>query len=155
MTLSHFKDLLSFMDELQIQLPDGSAVPAHFHVTELGKTSKHFVDCGGTERLEQRATFQLWVATDTDHRLKAEKLIRIIDMAAPLFQGLDPEVEVEYQQETIGRFGLALQGDRFVLTPTQTACLALENCGLPAEKPKLAMAELYKSGSCTPGSGCC
>lgn len=29
-------------------LPDKSFVPAHYHITEVGKVQKDFIDCGGT-----------------------------------------------------------------------------------------------------------
>ena len=31
-------------------LPDKSFVPAHCHITEVGKLRKDFIDCGGTVR---------------------------------------------------------------------------------------------------------
>ncbi|MEI7863404.1 MAG: DUF6428 family protein, partial [Planctomycetota bacterium] len=31
-------------------LPDKSFVPAHFHITEVGRVQKDFIDCGGTVR---------------------------------------------------------------------------------------------------------
>jgi hypothetical protein len=154
MKLSEFKSTLSQMDGVNFLLPNGTQVPSHFHVTELGSSTKHFIDCGGTERLERKATFQLWTSIDLHHRLKAEKLIRIIDIAAPLFAGEDPEVELEYQQETIGRFGLEVEDDSLQMTALQTDCLAKENCGIPVEKVKKVMASLTES-ACTPGGGCC
>ena len=48
-------------------------VPSHFHVTEVGKITKHFIDCGGTVRNEEVVNFQLWQADDYDHRLHPEK----------------------------------------------------------------------------------
>ena len=154
MKLSEFKSALHQMDGVHFNLPTGKKVPSHFHVTELGSSTKHFIDCGGTERLERKATFQLWTSIDLHHRLKADKLVNIIDMAAPLFKGEDPEVELEYQQETIGRFGLELKNDALQMTALQTDCLAKENCGIPVEKVKKAMSELTES-CCTPGGGCC
>jgi hypothetical protein len=62
---------------LHFQLPDASRVPEHFHITEIGRIQRHFVDCGGTERMENRINFQLWVANDYDHRLSPEKLKRL------------------------------------------------------------------------------
>ncbi len=154
MKLSEFKSTLGQMDGVNFLLPNGTNVPSHFHVTELGSSTKHFIDCGGTERMERKATFQLWTSIDLDHRLKAAKLITIIDMAAPLFDGQDPEVELEYQQETIGRFGLEIDAASLQMTALQTDCLAKENCGIPVEKVKKVMSSMTES-SCTPGGGCC
>ncbi|CAM4098801.1 hypothetical protein GILI108418_04590 [Gillisia limnaea] len=53
MKLSEIKDILRQADLLQFVLPDGNLVPRHFHVTEIGKVTKHYIDCGGTERLEE------------------------------------------------------------------------------------------------------
>jgi hypothetical protein len=35
---------------IHMMLPDQSFVPAHFHVTEVGRVQKDFIDCGGTPR---------------------------------------------------------------------------------------------------------
>ncbi len=53
MKLSEIKAILRKADVLQFELPGGNLVPGHFHVTEVGKITKHFIDCGGTERLEE------------------------------------------------------------------------------------------------------
>ncbi len=66
------------------------------------------------------------------------------------------EVEVEYQAETIGKFGLMFNGNDFVLTSKQTNCLAKDSCGIPPEKLKVKLAELVpEQNCCTPGGGCC
>jgi len=36
-------------------LENGTMVPEHFHVTEVGVVTKHFIDCGGTVRNERIA----------------------------------------------------------------------------------------------------
>lgn len=157
MKLSQFKDHLAGMQELAFTLPSGVTVPAHFHITEAGLTTKHFIDCGGTLRTEKTANLQVWVANDVEHRLAPSKLITILDMSAPLFLGEDLEMEIEYQAETIGRYGLQFENGQFLLMPKQTDCLAKENCGVPKEKQKLSLAELTteKESCCTPGGGCC
>src|SRR5712691_5890617 len=50
-------------------LPDGEAIPAHFHVTEVGHVAKKFVDCGGTFRDSEACVLQTYVAGDFAHRL--------------------------------------------------------------------------------------
>lgn len=156
MKLSEFKAQLQDMEGISFYTPQGKKVPAHFHVTEFGSNTKHFIDCGGTERKEHYATFQLWTSIDLHHRLKAEKLLKIIAIGEQLLQGEDPEVEVEYQMDTIGRFGLEFKDGNFHLCTRQTACLAEEQCGIPVEKVKRALSTLApSSGACTPGSGCC
>ncbi|MEB2777408.1 DUF6428 family protein [Algoriphagus sp. D3-2-R+10] len=156
MKLSEVKKALSQLDNIAFQLPDGSLVPTHFHVTEVGKISKHFIDCGGTVRTENVANFQLWNADDYNHRLHPEKLVKIIDLSEKVLGLEDLEVEVEYQADTIGKFGLEFDGKNFLLTTKQTDCLAKENCGIPQEKQKLSLADMpTNANSCAPGSGCC
>lgn len=69
MKLSEFKAALSNLTELNFKLPDGSLVPKHFHITEIGQVSKKFIDCGGTVREENLISMQLWESIDFWHRL--------------------------------------------------------------------------------------
>tara|TARA_R110000868_G_scaffold68720_1_gene203198 strand:+ start:30977 stop:31444 length:468 start_codon:yes stop_codon:yes gene_type:complete len=155
MKLSAIKSELQILEKIAFQLPNGELVPSHFHVTEVGKISKHFIDCGGTVRKEEVANFQLWNADDYDHRLHPEKLLHIIELSEKVLEMGDLEIEVEYQADTIGKFGLEFNGTNFLLTTKQTDCLAKDNCGIPDQKPKLKMAELNNTTSCSPNSGCC
>jgi len=158
MKLSDFKKDLSTLDALTFIQPNGKIVPAHFHITEAGLTTKHFIDCGGTIREEKAVNFQLWEANDFEHRLTANKLAGIIEMSEKALNMGDYEIEVEYQTETIGRYGLDFDGANFVLTSKKTDCLAKENCGVPKEKQKLNLSELKEeeaSPCCSPSSGCC
>lgn len=154
MKLSEFKDQLSGLQEIAFELPNGNLVPEHFHVTEVGKITKRFIDCGGTLRDEEKISFQLWEENDYNHRLHPEKLIRIIDLAINKLELPDAEIEVEYQGESINKFELGFNGTNFLLLNTQTDCLAREKCGVPAQKPKVKLSELQNS-CCTPDSGCC
>jgi hypothetical protein len=81
MKLSELKTILAEVNTIAFELPNGSLVPSHFHVTEVGKVTKHFIDCGGTIRNEEVANFQLWSADDYDHRLHPEKLVDIIALS--------------------------------------------------------------------------
>jgi hypothetical protein len=153
MKLSEVKSILSKSETIAFQLPSGVLVPSHFHVTEIGLIDKHFIDCGGTVRKEQIVNFQLWNADDYNHRLHPEKLTHIIELSERILNLPDLEIEVEYQGETIGKYGLDYDGSHFLLTTKMTDCLA-KNCGIPAQKTKLRLSEL-QANSCTPGSGCC
>jgi len=155
MKLSEVKERLASLEKLHFQLPDGSLVPSHFHVTEIGKVEKTFIDCGGTVRNETVVNFQLWSANDYDHRLHPEKLMQIIALAERTLQLDDARVEVEYQGETIGKFGLTPTPHGFALTVTQTDCLAQDRCGIPVVKPKVKLSAKTTSTACAPGSGCC
>lgn len=155
MKLSEIKNILSNLQELHFQLEDGAAVPKHFHVTEVGQINKKFIDCGGVIRDEKVINFQLWYSVDEDHRLEAEKLRNIIALSEEKLQLEDAEIEVEYQENTIGKFGLAFNGKEFVLTNKHTTCLAMDNCGIPSEKEKLSLRELTSVSCCVPNSDCC
>ena len=80
MKLSEIKNHLISLETIAFKLPNGALVPSHFHVTEVGIVSKHFIDCGGTLRQEKVVNFQLWEANDYDHRLHPEKLLSIIEL---------------------------------------------------------------------------
>ena len=156
MNIQEIKQHLGNLKTIGFQLPDGNLVPSHFHVTEVGKVTKHFIDCGGTLRNEVVANFQLWEANDYDHRLHPEKLINIIELSDKLLKIGNLEIEVEYQAETIGKYGLDFDGKNFLLTTKQTDCLAQDKCGIPSEKTKVKLSTIGNEGaSCSPGSNCC
>ena len=152
MTLEQIKNQLKKSETIAFELPDGRLVPSHFHVTEVGKIVKDFIDCGGTVRHEEVASFQLWEADDYDHRLHPEKLVHIIELSQKVLELGDLEIEVEYQGDTIGKYGLDYDGNNFLLTSKSTTCLAREECGVPATTN---LAVVAQSQSCKPGSGCC
>ena len=154
MTISEIKNILTKSPTISFALPDGSLVPNHFHVTEVGKVSKDFIDCGGTRRSELKANFQLWEADDYNHRLHPEKLVNIIELSEKVLNLGDLDIEVEYQGSTIGKYDLGHNGKQFMLLNKQTDCLAKDQCGVPQEKPKFDLSSLT-ANACTPGSGCC
>ena len=133
-----------------------SPPPSMQFAEKLGFIEKHFIDCGGTLRNEQFVNFQLWEADDFDHRLASQKLRSIIELAEKELKLPDAEIEVEYQGETIGKYGLAFNGISFLLTNKQTACLAEDACGIPEQKQKVKLSDLSnKTSCCDPKSGCC
>jgi hypothetical protein len=154
MKLSEIKMVLATAENVSFLLEDGTAVPEHFHVTEVGVISKHFIDCGGTVRNEKVANFQLWNANDYEHRLKPQKLLNIIALSERVLGMEDLDIEVEYQGDTIGKYDLGFNGSNFTLLSKTTDCLAKENCGVP--ETKSSFISLTQTGSaCAPGSGCC
>jgi len=158
MKLSEVKNILPNLENLSFRLENGTFVPEHFHVTEVGKITKHFIDCGGVIRTEEKVGFQLWNANDTEHRLKPQKLLNIIRLSEEKLNLQDAEIEVEYQTETIGKFHLDFDGKHFVLLATTTACLAEDSCGVGQSKPKIKVSLQSLSNpktSCAPGGGCC
>ncbi|MBL1219814.1 hypothetical protein JET18_03140 [Chryseobacterium sp. L7] len=157
MKLSDIKNILPALENVEFQLEDGRFVPENFHVTEIGRVTKNFIDCGGTIRKEERVNFQLWNADDYEHRLKPGKLLHIISLSEDKLGIGDFEIEVEYQDQTIGKYDLEFNGKNFVLKNRLTACLAQEACGIPQEKQKINVSDLKSSQNscCTPDSGCC
>ncbi|WP_375238893.1 DUF6428 family protein [Aurantibacter sp.] len=155
MNLQEIKNYLQNLEQIAFVLPNGNLVPEHFHVTEIGKVSKTFIDCGGKLRQEKKINFQLWNATDYNHRLHPEKLVSIINLAEETLNLANLDVEVEFQgKNTIETFGLEFKDEQFHLTGKITDCLALDECGLPNSKPKVKISEIA-SNSCAPNSGCC
>lgn len=153
MKLSTFKTHLNSVNELNFVQPNGVIVPKHFHITEAGLVTKNFIDCGGTVRAEKTINLQLWVAGDTDHKLEPKKLLGILALSQKLFGNEDLAIEVAYQSETIGTYGLDFEGENFLLITKHTDCLAKDTCGKPQE---LQLTETETSESCcTPGGGCC
>jgi hypothetical protein len=149
MKLSEIKKHLSTIESLIFKLENGTPVPEHFHVTEVGVVTKHFIDCGGTERKEKVANFQLWNANDLEHRLQPSKLMNIIALSEEKLGMEDFDIEVEYQADTIGKYGVEFNNGVFVLTNMNTACLASDKCGVPSLEPKI------EKNTCAPGGGCC
>lgn len=156
MKLSQVKALLPTLDNVAFKLENGNVVPEHFHVTEIGMVTKKFIDCGGTIRHEKTVNFQLWDADDYEHRLKPSKLLNIIALSEKQLGIEDAEIEVEYQSDTIGKYALAFDGTNFILQSKTTACLANEQCGIPAEKQKIEFLELQttETSCCTSSGGC-
>jgi hypothetical protein len=156
MKLSEVKTILEKLEDVNFSLPNGQMVPIHFHVTEVGIITKKFIDCGGTVREEKVVNFQLWNANDTDHRLKPNKLLNIIHLSEKVLEIEDFEIEVEYQNETIGKYDLGFNGFHFMLLNKQTNCLAQDNCGIPAEKQRVQLTQLGNTqNTCIPGGSCC
>lgn len=155
MKLSEIKEILPTLDDVVFQLEDGTFVPEHFHVTEVGQITKKFIDCGGVVRNEKVVNFQLWNADDYEHRLKPGKLLNIIRLSENKLGIEDAEIEVEYQSTTIGKYDLEFNGKHFILKNKKTACLAEDACGIPLATEKKFSVKEEKSSCCTPNSGCC
>ena len=121
---------------LHLMLPDGDFVPAHFHVTEVGRVQKDFIDCGGTVRSATTCVLQVWVAErhrpPARHRRSWPTIVRL---AAPLLKATDLPVEVEYENGVVSQFPVAAaevtpSGVLLHLGTKHTACLAPDRCGV-------------------------
>ena len=156
MKLSEIKNHLNDLKKISFKLPTGELVPSHFHVTEVGKTTKDFIDCGGEVRVVEFINFQLWTENDFEHRLLPQKLIYIIEQSEQAFKFKDLEIEVEFQGvETIGKYDLDFDGNHFILISKTTACLAEDACGITTSRLKVEISNTQPINSCDPNSGCC
>lgn len=159
MNLTELKNVLQTLTTVELHLPDHSSVPAHYHITEVGQVQKQFVDCGGTFRTLNTIRLQLWVSTDSDHRLTADKWLGILAKAEQQLGLKDVEIEIEYQANTIQVYRLSAQAGQLLLLNTYTECLAPDLCGIPAQKKTIKLADLTPANSnatcCQPGGNCC
>ena len=159
MQLRELKYLLAeHSDRLfRIRLPDGGAVPVSFHVTEIGRLEKTFLDCGGKLRESTTCQLQIWVGEDYDHRIETRKLATILDKAKTLLPDDSVPVEIEYEDRVISQYTISnhvIENDSIVLilSNKHTECLAPELCGLPSLNRLPAIGG--KSTCCGPGESC-
>ena len=137
MNVAEFQAVLSAHPGARMHwmLPDKSFVPDHYHITEVGRVQKDFIDCGGTIRSLASCLLQIWVADDKDHRLQTTKLAKIMEVAGAVLKRDDLPVEVEYEEGTISQYPVAgvevaPAGLLIYLGSKHTACLAPEKCGV-------------------------
>jgi len=151
MTLQEFKNSLENRSDLSFIIENGIKIPAYFHITEMGVKTKYFMDCGGVMRKDSKITFQLWTSDDYEHRLSCYKLSAIIKKAESLIKEdlANLEIEMEYQDYTIGIYSVNLIDDKYILEPTLTDCLAKEACGIDQPKQEIETSE------CCSTDGCC
>ena len=152
MKLTELKNILSQHSQLNIgfRMPDERLLPAHAHVTEVARIDKRFVDCGGTFRSDSFCRLQTWMADDFDHRLRADKLLRILDKAASFLGTDEIEVDVEYELGVITHspvVSATISSDTILLKleERRTACLAPEKCLPPAEFRKFKPIATFSS----------
>lgn len=138
MILHDFYTLLASHPDkrLQLVLPGGTDVPKSFHVTEVGRVQKTFLDCGG--RLHQTDTCQIqaWVGDDEDHRLAIGKLVKIFQKSALLLPGGSAPLEIEYEDGVLSQYPIASHAVTkdavvFQLERKHTDCLARDVCLSP------------------------
>jgi hypothetical protein len=158
MLFSELKSLLASHPErhFRLRLPDDSAVPVSFHVTEIGHVRKTFLDCGGTRRENHTCQLQVWVGEDYDHRIETGKMAAILEKGRTLMPDESLPVEIEYEDKVISQYtitGHEINPDAVVLilAHKHTECLAPELCGLPAINRLPAM---RASSSCS-SPNCC
>ncbi|HEY2573314.1 MAG TPA: DUF6428 family protein, partial [Verrucomicrobiaceae bacterium] len=120
---------------LRVLLPDGSPIPASFHVTEVGKLERSFLDCGGKVHRDERCLLQLWIGPDDDHRVSPGKLASILQRARPLLPDQGLPVDVEYGNDAAMQYPVAeclveTHALMLRLGHKRTDCLAKNECGV-------------------------
>ncbi|CAN5314277.1 DUF6428 family protein [soil metagenome] len=153
LSVKGLKNALRQTDSLHFRLSDGESLPLHFHITEAGLVTKHFIDCGGTIRKESALTMQIWYSDDLHHRLTPATFLKILDKAEPFFGDEDLPVEIEYQTSTIGKYNLEFDDSNFQLIPKQTDCLAKNQCG--TDNKSHINHKHINADECVPATGCC
>ena len=135
LTVSRLRAVLAAAPDLPVTViwPDGEAIEAHFHVTEVGRVQRDFIDCGGTIRRTVTCLLQSWVGDDIDHRLTGDKLLKAFVHAEPVLRGEDLPVEFEYESCNVVQLKVesaVAEADRLVirLGLKHTDCLAREVC---------------------------
>lgn len=159
MKLSELKHLLATYPErlFRIQLPDESAVPISFHITEVGHVHKRFFDCGGKLRESFTCQLQIWVGEDYEHRIETSKMAGILEKGKALLPDESVPVEIEYEDRVISQYSISshhLSDEAIILqlAHKHTECLAPELCGLPSinRLPSLGGG----NACCSPGTKC-
>lgn len=155
MKLHEFKALLQANREKQfrLQLPDARTVPVSFHITEVGFVSKTFIDCGGKMHSVQTCQLQVWLGSDSEHRLEAGKMADILQVAQKVVTSSDLDVEIEYEDQIISQYPvrdaeISADAVTLLLTTKHTDCLAKEFCLTPANRSS-------DSSSCGCSSSAC
>jgi hypothetical protein len=92
---------------LRFVLPDGDYIPAHAHVTEVGHLVRNFIDCGGLTGKDEKVVLQTHVGDDTDHRLRSDRLAKILRLGNRVIPSADLDVDVEYDCCVVAQYPIA------------------------------------------------
>ena len=106
MTLRDLKTLLLLHPgkSFRLLLPRGEQVPVAFHITEIARLRKDFIDCGGRPHTSEVCQLQAWIGPDGDHRLTAGKLSAILRKTGDLFPSENIPLQLEYEDGLLSQF---------------------------------------------------
>jgi len=112
-------------------LPDGRYIPPHAHVTEVGHVVKNFIDCGGVSGKNETVLLQTHVGRDVEHRLRSDRLAKILRLGERVLPHDQLEVEVEYDCCVVAQYPVtdvkrAGKHLDLILGKRRTQCLAQE-----------------------------
>jgi hypothetical protein len=130
-------------------LPDGSQIPLHMHVTEVGHVVRNFVDCGGLIGKEENIVLQTHVGSDVEHRLGSHGLARILRLGTRVLLANDLDVSVEYDCCVVSQYPISdvkIEGDNLhlILSTNRTQC---------RERERREMQEV--NSCCGASASCC
>jgi hypothetical protein len=92
---------------LRFVLPDGSMIPTHAHITEVGHVIRKFIDCGGETGKEEKVLLQTHVGCDTEHRLRSDRFAKILQLGERVLPDDQLDVEVEYNCCVVAQYPIA------------------------------------------------
>jgi Family of unknown function (DUF6428) len=130
-------------------LPDGDYIPAHAHVTEVGHVIRNFIDCGGRTGKEEKVVLQTHIGSDTDHRLRSDRLAKILRVGNRVIPSADLNVDIEYDCCVVAQYPIAEAQPRgqyldLILQRGRTQCRARER-----RETEIA------GGCCAASTSCC
>jgi Family of unknown function (DUF6428) len=117
-------------------LPDGTYIPAHAHVTEVGHVVRNFIDCGGLIGQEEKIVLQTHVGDDKEHRLRSHRFAKILQLGNRVIPHPGLDVDVEYDCCVVAQYPIAearLDGEHLnlMLLRGKTQCRARERLAPP------------------------
>src|SRR5437016_12856431 len=109
MTFHDLENALEATPELcpRLVLPDGDYIPAHAHITEVGHLVRNFIDCGGLTGKEEKVVLQTHVGNDTAHRLRSDRLAKILGLGNRVIPNADLNVDVEHDCCVVAQYPIA------------------------------------------------
>lgn len=112
-------------------LPDGDHIPRHAHVTEVGHVVKTYIDCGGETGTEEKVLLQTHVGHDTEHRLRSDRFVRILQLGERVLPDDQLNVEVEHDCYVVAQYPISevkREGEHLdiILQRGRTQCRARE-----------------------------
>jgi hypothetical protein len=130
-------------------LPDGDYIPAHAHITEVSHVIRNLIDCGGVMGKEEKVLLQTHVGNDIHHRLRSDRLAKILQLGNKVVPNTDLDVDVEYDCCVVSQYPITevTQTDDhldIVLARRRTQCR-------PRERGKSAKL----SACCAKAESCC
>ncbi len=118
---------------IDVYLPDGYLIPAHYHLTDVGCVNRYFIDCGGHTREENYIQIQLWLGKDINHRLRATTFLKILEQSQSILNKLatleQSNIHLEYRKDIVTQYPItdikSINNKIIINTETLTTqCLA-------------------------------